>query len=194
MKRKAAILMIALSALLAKADTTATLDISVGISGDVPPAISVTPASMTWDASVHPDSYFRFNSGVFTCSFFAASSPWAIRVYHTNGSHYLKGPLKSTTAERYLSMRVWQPNFGVPQNYIYYGKPTNFYDLGYLPDPMLVWTTGVSRLVRDVTAATNLASSVDGDVSPVRFNFVVMDTNRIADTYSGKIFFEIVTP
>ena len=177
-----------------QAQMTGSIPIAVSILSNSISSISVAPASMTWDASVHPDSYFRFNSGIFTCTFFAAYQPWYIRAYHTNGVGGGKAPLKSTGDDRWLSVRMWQPNFGVRSDFNYYGKPTNFYDLGYMPDPMLVWTTGVSRLINNVTTATNLGSSAEGDASPIRFNFVVMDTNRVEGIYSGTIYFELVTP
>ncbi|MFH0880762.1 MAG: hypothetical protein V2A34_13685 [Lentisphaerota bacterium] len=175
-------------------EMTSTVPISVAILPGGESSFRIAPGTLSVNGYVHPDSYFRFNSGIFTCEFFAAYEPWAIRTYHTNGVGSAKGPLKREDGNSYLGMRMWQPNYGVRTNFDYYGKPTNFYDLGCLPDPMMVWTSGVSRLVQNITVATNLASSAEGDASPVRFNFVITETNRTAGVYSGDIFFEFYSP
>ncbi len=86
--------------------------------------ISIDATNLVWNGIVIPGEMDFVNSAKMTCSFFPAAGPWTIVAYHTN----LTGnALRSATESRQLLVRVWQPNYG----------PTNYYQLGYLPNPSI---------------------------------------------------------
>ena len=195
MKKISIVLFIAMVALTSRADVSQDVTLTCVVEYTAPSYITISSTNMTWVQYITTNEVWRFNSSKLTCEFFASFSPWEISVYHTNPIGAAYGALKGSKdygpdfggiGDHYLPMRLWQPNYG----------PTNFYELGYLPDPMdqNVWTNSPLVFSTHATYQSKLASQATEDTSPVEFNFMV-DAHDAAETnYSGTVYFELKMP
>ena len=151
--------------------------------------ISLPESSASWSGFVVPDVFYRFNSNILTCRFFAANGPWDIRIYHTNGitRDALRGVafVGGTWRTNWLQVKVWHPSLG----------PTNFYAEGILPNPMdnNVWNHALG--IRDWQNSPSYFARQAWDMgSPVPFHLIVNGYDAYPATYQGNVFFELSIP
>ena len=158
------------------------VDVTVSVLPGGESFISISAAEVAWTNVVIPGVMDRINSPRLTCNFFPAGGPWQIKVFHTNTTSALA--MQGVGVTNRLLVRLWQPNLG----------PTNYYALGYMPDPMdvNVWCKG--SIVGPAAFPGLFARQASGDYPPVDFHFMINARQVPAADYEGTIFFELQTP
>ena len=143
--------------------------------------ISISATNVEWTAYVAAGVMDRLNSDKMTCSFFPANGPWQITIFHTNATGQA---LRGDGIPNTLLTRVWQPNYG----------PTNFYALGYMPNPMDNNVWNISPVVASKLNPGIFAKQAKYDVPPIDFHFIIDAVNAPSTTYVGAIHFELQVP